>query len=59
MTHNTTLAVNNHFYYGIESLFLYKKMLLKTNSETQRSGIFRFVDYASYTSKDIQMYALQ
>lgn len=54
MTHNTTLAITNHFYYGKERIFLYKERVFKTESGTQYSGIFRFVPYICYASKNIR-----
>lgn len=54
MTHNTTLAVKNHFYYGKESLFLYEENAFKTDSGTQHSGIFRFVNFVIL----VKVYAL-
>lgn len=53
MTHNATLAVENHFYNVKERIFLYKESVFKTGSETQHSGIFRFVDYVYYASKNV------
>lgn len=53
MTHNTTWAVTNHFYYGKEKIFLYKERVFKTDSGTQYSWIFTFLSYICYASKNI------